>query len=201
MGCAINSLSFFGWDHLDMFTQHNSLTIIFSLRSWRSSSVIFLWLLAGKFGGNFGGNSAGCFRTHKRKAQFFGGNFRAFFVRKFVPPNKYFAPTSFCRRATQKLFDVTITKLVVLFGPAKRCKIPKITQNNLARCFVAIHDAKNANKKSLNIKWWRCNPGRLHGNQPYLCNGSTRSWPTQPTFSQLSARFSQLLATTWPTLS
>ena len=37
------------------------------------------------------GNFAGVFfRTHKIKAQKFGENFAAFFVRKFVPPKKIF---------------------------------------------------------------------------------------------------------------
>ena len=50
----------------------------------RSSSVIFFDLGEGHFEGKCGGNFAGFFRTHKRKAQKFGESFGAFFVRKFV---------------------------------------------------------------------------------------------------------------------
>ena len=69
-------------------------TKTFSLRSCRSSSVLFLL--------NFcEGNLVGIFWTQKKvTAQNFRGNFRSIFREVIRASKNSFVPTSFCRRTT-----------------------------------------------------------------------------------------------------
>ena len=87
--------------HLKKAKQHQSA---FSLRSCRSSSVIFFLFFAGnlgKFSGKFDGNFPGIFSDPQNKgSKNSGENFGAFFVRKFVARKKSFVQNSLCRRAT-----------------------------------------------------------------------------------------------------
>ena len=80
---------------------------MFSLRSCRSSSVIFL-ILGGKSGRKFGGNFMGFSEPPKNKAQKSQDNIRSIFREKIQASKKSFVPTSFCRRATlSKCFEHT----------------------------------------------------------------------------------------------
>ena len=67
-----------------------------------------------KFHGKFR-EVCGIFFTHKRKAQKTSGKFGSVFLRRFVPRKKYFAPTSFCRRATLS-FGVRIFRSFRVFA-------------------------------------------------------------------------------------
>ena len=78
---------------LSLACSWNEVGDVFSLRSCRSSSVIFFWFFAGKFGKfgrNFGGSFAGFFLTHRIKAQKFRGKFRGIFRKKIRSSNKIF---------------------------------------------------------------------------------------------------------------
>ena len=55
--------------------------------------------------GNLEGIFRGFFLTHRTKAQNFGENFGAFFVRKFVARKKSFVQNSLCRRATLRHWE------------------------------------------------------------------------------------------------
>ena len=66
----------------------SKVLMIFSLRSCRSSLVIFDFCR--KFGGKYGGNFAGLFLTHRMKAQTFCGKFQSIFRKKIRSSKKIF---------------------------------------------------------------------------------------------------------------
>ena len=72
----------------------------FSLRSCRSSSVIFFDCSQGNLVGNLVGILSGLFLTHRTKAQKFRGKYRSIFCKKIRSSKKSFAQNSLCRRTT-----------------------------------------------------------------------------------------------------